>query len=288
MELFTFFFNEKRLLDAATTEDMDVQVAWARVSQFMPWMEMGGRVGYILFSAYAGREPNKKILWPMVLVSIPVAISTHTVTAFLYNGMAARPYWNASILAPRFIASAFCSGPAVMLILFQILRKTANIPIKDEAIWKVAELMAYAMFFNLFLLGAEVFKEFYSATEELRHTQYLWFGLGEHTALVPYAWASLACSLAAFFIFIVPRLRTSWTWLNLGCLLIFAGVYIEKGMGLIVPGFIPSTLHEIVEYRPSLTEWKVTAGIWAFGLLVYTLAIKVAAPILSRQEHADG
>ena len=136
-------------------------------------------VGYILYQSYNGREPNKKILFPLVILSIPVSISTHTVTAFLYNGMAARPYWNASILAPRFIASAFCSGPAVMLILFQVLRKTAKIPIKDEAIWKVAELMSYAMFFNLFLLGAELFKEFYSATEELRYTQYFWFGLGD-------------------------------------------------------------------------------------------------------------
>src|SRR5512136_1597527 len=149
---------------------------------------------YILFQAYGGKEPNKKILLPLVLISIPVSISTHTVTAFLYNGMAARPYWNASILAPRFLASAFCSGPAVMIILFQILRKTTRIPIKDEAIWKIAELMAYAMFINLFLLGAELFKEFYSQTQELRYTQYLWFGLGDHQALVPYAWGSLFAS----------------------------------------------------------------------------------------------
>jgi molybdopterin-containing oxidoreductase family membrane subunit len=235
---------------------------------------------YILFQAYSGKEPAKKILVPLVLISIPVAISTHTVTAFLYNGMAARPYWNASILAPRFIASAFCSGPAVMLILFQVLRKTARIPIKDEAIWKVAELMAYAMFFNLFLLGAEVFKEFYSATEELRHTQYLWFGLGEHRALVPYAWFSLFASVAAFFIFVIPRLRTNWVWLNAGCLLIWAGCYIEKGMGLVIPGMTPDTLGEIYEYTPTLTEWSVAVGIFGVGFLVLTILVKISVPIL--------
>lgn len=235
---------------------------------------------FILFNAYLGREPSKKILLPLVLISIPVSISTHTVTAFLYNGMAARPYWNASILAPRFIASAFCSGPAVMIILFQLLRKTAKIPIKDEAIWKVAELMAYAMFFNLFLLGAEVFKEFYSATEELRHTEYLWFGLGQHKALVPYAWFSLAASLAAFVIFIVPRLRMSWRWLNVGCVLIWAGVYIEKGMGLVIPGMTPDTLGEIYEYTPTGTEWAIALGIFGVGFLVLTILVKIAVPIL--------
>jgi Ni/Fe-hydrogenase subunit HybB-like protein len=237
-------------------------------------------VVYILFKAYAGREPDKRILVPLVLLSIPVAVSTHTVTAFLYNGMAARPYWNASILAPRFLASAFCSGPAVMIILFQVLRRTARIPIKDEAIWKIAELMAYAMFVNLFLLGAEVFKEFYSATQELRYTQYLWFGLGSHRALVPYAWLSLCSSLAAFVIFLIPRLRQHWATLNAGCLLIWAGVYVEKGMGLVIPGMTPDTLGEIYEYRPTLTEWSVAVGIFGIGFLIFTILVKISVPIL--------
>jgi molybdopterin-containing oxidoreductase family membrane subunit len=235
---------------------------------------------YILFQAYAGKEPNKRILLPLVLVSIPVSISTHTVTAFLYNGMASRPFWNASILAPRFLASAFCSGPAVMIILFQILRKTTRIPIKDEAIWKIAELMAYAMFINLFLLGAELFVEFYSQTQELQYTRYLWFGLGEHRALVPYAWASLGASVAAFFIFLVPRWRQNWALLNVGCVLIWAGVYIEKGLGLVIPGMTPDTLGEIYEYRPTLTEWSIALGVFGVGFLVFTILVKISVPIL--------
>ncbi len=236
-------------------------------------------VSYIIFKSYRGEAINNRILVPLVLLSIPVAISTHTVTAFLYNGMVARPYWNASILAPRFIASAFCSGPAVMLILFQILRRTVKLPIKDEAIWKIAELMAYAMFLNLFLLGAEVFKEFYSASEHTLYTRYLWFGLGGHKALVPYAWLSLACSVVAFVLFLVPRTRRNFATLNLGCVLIYAGVYIEKGMGLVIPGMTPDTLGEIYEYRPTLTEWGVAAGIFGVGFLVFTLLVKIAVSV---------
>ncbi len=245
-------------------------------------------VVYILFQSYAGKETNKKILLPLVLISIPVSISTHTVTAFLYNGMAARPYWNASILAPRFLASAFCSGPAVMIILFQILRKTTRIPIKDEAIWKLAELMAYAMFINLFLLGAELFKEFYSQTQELRYTQYFWFGLGKHRALVPYAWSSLLASVAAFFIFLVPKLRQNWVTLNLGCLLIWSGVYIEKGLGLVIPGMTPDTLGEIYEYRPTLVEWSIALGIFGVGFLVFTILVKISVPILAGTFKTSG
>lgn len=238
-------------------------------------------VGHILFTGFFGKPYNTKIVVPLVLFSIPMAVSIHTVTAFLYNGMASRPYWNASILAPRFIASAFCSGPAVLLVLFQILRRRTELPIKDEAIQKVAELMAYTMFLNLFLLGAELFKEYYSATEHLLYTQYFWQGIGEHRALVPYAWGGLACSLVSFFIFLVPKWRRNMTLLNVGCALIYAGVYIEKGMGLVIPGMTPDTLGEIYEYRPTMVEWGVSAGIYGIGFLVFTLLVKVAVPIMS-------
>jgi molybdopterin-containing oxidoreductase family membrane subunit len=238
-------------------------------------------VVHILYRGYRGEHYNPKLIVPLVLASIPGAVSIHTVTAFLYNGMAARPFWNASILAPRFIASAFCSGPAVMIILFQILRRTTRIEVKDEAIFKVAELMSYAMFVNLFLLGAEVFKEYYSASEHLLYTQYLWSGIGTHRALVPFAWLALACSVTAFLLFLVPRTRRNWVTLNIGCLLIWAGVYIEKGMGLVIPGMTPDTLGEIYEYRPTATEWAIAAGIFGVGFLVFTVLVKVAVPIMT-------
>jgi molybdopterin-containing oxidoreductase family membrane subunit len=238
-------------------------------------------VVHILYTGYQGRPYNKKVVHPLVLASIPAAVSIHTVTAFLYNGMAARPFWNASILAPRFIASAFCSGPAVMIILFQVLRKTSRVDVKDEAIFKVAELMSYAMFVNLFLLGAEIFKEYYSATDHLLFTQYLWSGIGTHRTLVPYAWLALACNSISFLLFLVPRTRKNYLTLNLGSLLIWSGCYIEKGMGLVIPGMTPDTLGEIYEYSPTATEWAIAAGVFGVGFLVFTLLVKIAVPIMT-------
>lgn len=245
-------------------------------------------VTYLLFSLFRGRSPNKRIFLPLVLFSIPSAIAIHTVTAFLYNGMPARPFWNASILAPRFIASALCSGPAVLLVLMQILRRTTRFEIHDEAIWKVAELMAYAMFLNLFLLGAEVFKEVYSNTEHLIHMRYMFVGVGGHTAIVPYMWLSVLASIAAFVLFLIPRTRRNPITLNLGCALIWFGVYIEKGMGLVIPGLTPDTLGEIYEYFPSRTEIEVAAGIFAVGFLLFTLMVKIATPIMLGELRGRG
>jgi len=236
-------------------------------------------VTYLLWSLYRRREPNPKIFTPLVLFSIPMAVGIHTVTAFVYNGLPGRPFWNAAILAPRFLASAFCSGPALMLILLQILRKTFKLDLKIEAIWKIAELMAYAMFINLFFLFAEVFKEVYSDTHHLQHMHYLYFGIDGHNTLVGWAWISVVCSVAAFFLFLVPATRKNVITLNLGCALIWCGVYIEKGVGLVVPGFTPSTLGEIYEYHPTWTEFLVACGIFGVGALLFTFMARVAVAV---------
>ena len=242
-------------------------------------------VSYLLFTLSAKRKPKVSFFMPLVLLSIPAAIAIHTVTAFLYNGFAGRPFWNASILAPRFIASAFCSGPAVLLILMQLLRRFTRFEIKDTAIWKVAELMAYAMFLNLFLLLAEVFKEFYSDTEHLVHMRYMFLGIGEHDAIVPFMWLSVFFSLCAFVLFLVPATRKHPITLNLGCLLIWAGVYLEKGMGLVIPGLTPDTLGEIYEYFPTWVEFAIAVGIFGIGALIFTLLVKIAIPIMVPDEE---
>ena len=244
-------------------------------------------VTHILYRTFTGRPYVTKIVVPMVLLSIPMAVGIHTVTAFLYNGLAARPYWNSSILAPQFLASAFCSGPAILLFVLQLLRRFTKFEIQDEAIWKIAELMAYAMFLNLFLHGAEAFKEYYSDTEHLLYTQYWYSGLGEHRMLVPYAWAAVGLNTLAFVLFIIPAARRNRVTLNLGCLAIYAGVYIEKGMGLIIAGLTPDTLGEIYEYYPTMLEIRVSAGIFAIGFLVFTLMLKVAVPIALGEFRID-
>jgi Ni/Fe-hydrogenase subunit HybB-like protein len=237
-------------------------------------------VTYLVFSYYRGGKPSEQIFTPLVLFSIPCAIGIHTVTAFLYNGLAARPFWNSAILAPRFLASAFCSGPAVLVVLMQLLKRFTRFEIQDAAIWKVAELMAYAMALNLFLLGAEVFKEYYSNTEHLIHMQYMFTGIGGNTSIVPWMWLSVVCSIIAFVLFLIPATRRNVLTLNVGCVLIYTGVYLEKGMGLVIPGMTPDTLGEIYEYVPSLNEILVSMGVFAVGFLVFTLMVKVATPIM--------
>src|SRR5512139_491212 len=166
---------------------------------------------YVLYRLSIGKEYKMSVIGPLIILSIPWAVSIHTVTAFLYNGLSARPFWNASILAPRFLASAFCSGPAIMIVLFQIIRKRTAVQVDNRAIFKIAELIAYAIGLNLFLLSAEVFKEFYSGSIHSYPLRYLYVGLHGKNAIVPWIWTAMVMNIIAFILFLLPRTRENFT-----------------------------------------------------------------------------
>ncbi|QOJ19146.1 MAG: polysulfide reductase NrfD [Phycisphaeraceae bacterium] len=244
--------------------------------------------GYMLYMRFLGRQPNPRWYVPFVMISIVWAISIHTVTAFLYCGLGGRPFWNSAVLAPRFLASAFVSGPAFIMVTLLVLKKIVGMDVHDRPIQTLVNIVRVTILINLLLLISEIFTEFYTGGAHTSSAVYLFFGLHGKSALVPWIWSAIVMNVVAAVLFLHPAAMRSARVVIIAAALAFMGCWIEKGMGLIVPGFIPSTLHEVVEYTPSLTEWKVTAGIWAFGLMVYTVALKVAIPILSGQLTAFG
>lgn len=237
--------------------------------------------GYLLYMKYLGRQPNPKWYIPFVFLSILWAISIHTVTAFLYCGLGGRPFWNSALLAPRFLASAFVSGPAFIILTLLLVRRLNLFPVGEGAIRTLVAIVRVTVLINLLMLASELFTAFYTGGAHVAAARYLFFGSHGAYGLVPWMWTSAIFNVVAALAFLNPRALERKAWLVTGCVLAFAGIWIEKGMGLIIPGFIPSTLHEIVEYAPSVTEWKITAGIWSFGLLIFSAALQVARPVLS-------
>jgi molybdopterin-containing oxidoreductase family membrane subunit len=236
-------------------------------------------VTYLAYTRYRGRSNNYALILPIILLSIPLAISIHTVTAFLFVGLKARPFWNTAIMAPRFIASAFVSGPALLLLIFMVVRHVRDFKITDGALKTIGRLLAYLLGINLFLLGCEVFREFYSSSSHLIHAEVQWLGVEERGDIAGYMWLSLASQVTALLVFAVPELRKRLPLLATACVLAFAGVYIEKGLGLLLPGLTPDTIGEVYAYSPSPIEIMIGAGIWGVGALLFTLMVKVATAI---------
>ncbi len=236
---------------------------------------------YILMCHYQGKHPNPKVYVPGVIISVFWAFCIHLVTAFLYAGLPARPFWNSSLLGPRFLASAFSAGPALIIIVLSVVRRFTAYWVENVTIGKIALIVTVAAQINLIMLGSELFKEFYKPTHHSESAVYLFFGLEGFDRLKPWIWTAISMNLIATGILTLHPLRNNRKWLLPACGILFVSIWIEKGMGLIVPGFIPGPWGKIVEYSPTWVELCVGLGIWAMGMFVFTVLVSIAIPILT-------
>jgi molybdopterin-containing oxidoreductase family membrane subunit len=242
---------------------------------------------YYLYTKYTGGKINAKFFMPLVYISIVWALSIHTVTAFLISTMPSRPMWYHSMMPIRFITTAFAAGPCLIIIAFMVIRNNTKMWIQDEAIDLLSTIITWCLGLALFLTLSEIVVEFYARTEHANSLYYLMFGLHGLTALVPWFWSSLVFMLVAFAMFLTPSVRKNYKLLPIACVLAFAGIWIEKGMGLIVPGFIPTPIGEVLEYFPTFIEVMTTIGIWAMGFFILTILLKGAIGILLGEVKAS-
>jgi Ni/Fe-hydrogenase subunit HybB-like protein len=235
---------------------------------------------YYLYVKYVGGQINRRFFIPLVFITIAWALSIHTVTAFLIATMPARPMWFHSMMPIRFIATAFAAGPCLIILAFLIIRRNTKMWVEDSAISLLATIITWCLGIALFLTMSEIVVEFYARTEHANGLYYLMFGLHGLTSLVPWFWSAITLMVVAFVLFLIPAVRNNARLLPIPCVMAFSGIWIEKGMGLIVPGFIPSPIGEVTEYFPTFVEWLMTIGIWAAGFFILTILLKGAIGIL--------
>jgi molybdopterin-containing oxidoreductase family membrane subunit len=217
---------------------------------------------------------------PVILVSIPWAISIHTVTAFIYSGLAARPFWMTAVLAPRFLASAFASGPALLILLCLLLGRLTRFRVGEEPIRALSVIMTYALLANVFFVLMEFFTAFYSGIpEHVAHFRYLFFGLDGHRELVTFMWTAEVLAVGALLVLLVPGLRQRRGLLAAAAGAVVVSVWIEKGLGMVVTGFVPTPLGHVTSYRPTAPELLIGAAIYAFGALLVTGFYKIALSV---------
>jgi Ni/Fe-hydrogenase subunit HybB-like protein len=263
-------------------------------SSMMFW-DMLSLGGYLLLNAAitlvtltAERQGVAPPGWirPVIILSIPWAISIHTVTAFLYSGLPGRSYWLTALLAPRFLASAFAAGPALLILLTMLIRRLTTYDPGKEPIQKLSLIVTYAMILNVFFVLMELFTVFYSQIpEHMEHFQFLFVGLHGHAPLAGWMWTSAVLALTSLVLLITPRYRKDERVLAVACGMVFLSLWIDKGLGLIVGGFLPSPLGHVTRYVPTLPEVSITAAIWAVGFLLITVFYKIALSV--REAMAD-
>jgi molybdopterin-containing oxidoreductase family membrane subunit len=237
-------------------------------------------IGWNVLEAERNNIHYQKWLKPLIYISIPWAISIHTVTAYLYCGLPGRGFWMTAILAPRFLSSAFASGPALLILLCLIIRRVSNFDPGRQQIQSLAKIDAYAICVNVFFFLCEVFVVFYSQIpEHMDHLKYLFVGLNGHGAYVPWMWTSMILMIIGIILTVNPITRKNEGVLAFACVAIFLGTWIDKGLGMIAGGFTPNPLHHINEYIPTWQEVTIALGVWSMGFLILTLLFKIAVGV---------
>ncbi len=217
---------------------------------------------------------------PIIIISIPWAVSIHTVTAFLYSGLAARPFWMSAIMAPRFLATAFSAGPALLILLCLLLRKITKFYVGKEPLQKLAIIVTYAMLLNVFFLLLELFTALYSGMDEhIVHFQFLYFGLDGNYTLVPFMWSSAVFAIISIVMLLVPKIRKNEKLLLWASIFVFLSIWLDKGLGMIIAGLTPSPLGHVIHYWPTTTEFLISLGIFALGTLIITALYKIALTV---------
>jgi molybdopterin-containing oxidoreductase family membrane subunit len=240
-------------------------------------------IGAVTFDAERKGAPPPQWVKPLIYLSIPWAVSIHTVTAFLYSGLEARPFWMTAIMGPRFLASAFASGPSLLILLALVLRRFTKFDPGKEPIQKLATIVVYAMTINVFFVGVELFTSLYSnMPHHLHHFEYLFTGLHGYHALTPWMWTGEVLTVLALVFLYIPKIRKQEKYLAALCVAVVAAIWIEKGLAMVVTGFIPSPLGKITEYSPTLPEVGITVGIYALGFFVLTLLYRIVVSVRER------
>lgn len=237
----------------------------------------GGITLYLVYKKFHGREKNRRYKL-FVYLAIPWAISIHTATAFLYSGLAGRPHWNAAILAPRFLASAFASGPALMIVALTLIERYLDFPLKRAAVERLRQIAAVSMVINLFLLASEIFTILYADTEHAHPLHYMLTGRHGY-GLFPFTWTAIVLNVFAAIVFATKKLYRRRRLFLYAAVASVIGTWLEKGITFVTSGFVPTPLGEVLDYRPSFHEVAISAGIWAIGALVFTLLVKATVPI---------
>ena len=237
-------------------------------------------VGWVVLTADKKEVPPPKWIKPFIYISIPWAVSIHTVTAFLYAGLPGRHFWLTAIMAPRFLASAFAAGPALLIVLCLIIKRVSKFDAGEVAIQKLVTIVVYAALINVFFVLMEFFTAFYSNIPgHIATLKYLFFGLDGHAQLVPWMRTSTVFGIIAIVMLLVPATKKREDTLTIACVLLFVSLWIDKGIGLVIGGFVPNPLEEITAYHPSFQEILITLGVWATGFFILTVLYKIAISV---------
>jgi molybdopterin-containing oxidoreductase family membrane subunit len=248
-------------------------------------------VVYILYKKYIGKFEAKELaIWfkPIVFLAIAWGPLIHIVTAFVLASNARIGTWSSAVLPFAFLSMAGASGPALIVLLFLLIRKNTKLAINDSVIDLMTTIIAWSLGIIILVFAAEIFTLLYPGTMHADSLKYTMFGHNGLNAYVPWFWGVMVAIVGSFVALLFSKVRRSYDrWLPLVCFVVFVAILTEKPMVLVFPAFSPTPLGEYAEYHVTLIEFFNVLFVWALGFLSLTLILKGAIGILTGEVSHD-
>jgi len=221
------------------------------------WLTMGGKVG-------------ARGTLALSAIGLPLAISIHSVTAWVFGVIYARPWWHTALLAPMFISSAIVSALALLIFTAILTSKFTAIKVPSNTVSDLGKVLGAVIPIDIFLLFSEILTTGYAAVPG--HIEPLtWVLLGPYA---PALWTELILGIIAFIAMANPKTRASTAVLALSSVFVMAGIWLKRFL-ILVPGLTLSPIGEVGAYVPTWVEWSITIALYAFGILLYTLSTRL-------------
>lgn len=237
-------------------------------------------VGYSVLQAENKGVKYGKIVKTLAIISIPFAFSIHIVTAWLYSGLPSRHYFLTAMLPAKFLASAFATGPSLIILICFLLNKLTGFDAGKKAINMLATTIAYAYTATIFMIVCEFFTAFYSnVPSHMTALQYLFHGLHGHAQFVPLMMLFVVLAIVSLVLLIPRQTRTNYKVLGIACACVFLSMYIEKGLTFVIGGLSESPFGEIVPYHVTAIEVMVIIGVLAIAMLIASILFKLVVVV---------
>jgi Ni/Fe-hydrogenase subunit HybB-like protein len=242
----------------------------------------------ILSFSWTGSDRQKRRLniaiAIMAVLVIPIAVSVHTVVSWVF-GMTVQPMWHSTIFGPYFVVGAIYSGMAALLITMTLIRKIYHLEgyLKAVHFDHMGKLLLVFTLLWFYFTFTEYLTTYYGA--EPTHMAVFYSKLTGRYA--PQFWAMVLFCFVIPMIILVRKKTRNVTGCLIASITITIGMWLER-FTIVVPTLVnPRLPYPRGVYSPTWVEWSITAGCFAFFILLYMTFTKLF-PIISIWEVEEG
>ena len=184
------------------------------------------------------------------------------------------------MLPAKFLASAFATGPALIILICFLLKKLTGFDAGEKAIKMLSTTAIYAYIATMIMMAGEFFTAYYSGVPAHKIAlTYLFFGYHGHNEFVPLMMLFVVCVIVTLVLLIPTKFRYNKATMIVGCICLFLSMYIEKGLTVVIGGLSENPFGEIVDYIPGKIELAVIVGVFAIGILILSILLKMVTVV---------